>query len=237
MAAARTVVITGVTSGIGAALAGKLAKTWQVIGVGRGEARVTDAARQAGFVPVVADLGVPAERARAVAEIARRAGRIDALVNNAAECVYELPSALGDEAWLSLLQVNLLAAVQLTSGLRARLEGGRVVNVSSIVTRFLATPRFGPYAVSKAAVEEWTRALRLELAAQGTGVTLVAPGLVDTPIYDKVHGFDATRAKLREQVPTWVGAGDGADAIAWTLEQPAHVVITELALCPRGQAR
>jgi NAD(P)-dependent dehydrogenase (short-subunit alcohol dehydrogenase family) len=237
MAVTPTVVVTGVTSGIGKALAARLAGRWHVIGVGRDEARLNAAARSTGFVPVVADLAVAAERSRAVAEITHQAGRIDALVNNAGECVYELPSALADDAWTHLLQVNLLAAIQLTSGLRPRLEGGRVVNVSSIVTRFLAAPRFGPYAVSKAALDEWTRALRLELAAQRTGVTLIAPGLVDTPIYDKVSGFDGTRSKLREQVPVWLGPGDVADAVVWALEQPPHVVITELALMPRGQAR
>ena len=237
MAGARTIVITGVTSGIGAALAARLAGTWKVIGVGRGEERLAQAARAGGFQPVVADLASAEERARALDEIARRCDHLDALVNNAAECVYELPSTLGDDAWSHLLQVNLLAAVQLTAGLRTRLEGGRVVNVSSVVTRFLPAARFGPYAVSKAALEEWTRALRLELAGQRTGVTLVAPGLVDTPIYDKVAGFEATRAKLREQVPTWLSAGDVADAVVWTLEQPAHVVVSELALVPRGQAR
>jgi NAD(P)-dependent dehydrogenase (short-subunit alcohol dehydrogenase family) len=234
----RVAVVTGVTSGIGEALARKLSATWKVIGVGRGGERVAQAARAGGFVPVVADLADAAERGRAVAEIlSATGGRVDAQVNNAAECVFELPSALGDAEWLHLLQVNLLAAVQLTAGLKPRLEGGRVVNVSSVVTRFLAAARFGPYAVSKAALEEWTRALRLELAAQGTGVTLVAPGLVDTPIYDKVAGFEGPRAKLREQVPMWLSAGDVADAVVWTLEQPGHVVVSELALLPRGQAR
>jgi NAD(P)-dependent dehydrogenase (short-subunit alcohol dehydrogenase family) len=234
----RVAVVTGVTSGIGEALARKLAGSWKVIGVGRGAERVATAARAGGFHPVVADLAVREQRACAVQEILAVAGRrVDALVNNAAECVYELPTALDDASWLHLIEVNLLAAVQLTAGLKPRLEGGRVVNVSSIVTRFLAAPRFGPYAVSKAALEEWTRALRLELAAQRTGVTLVAPGLVDTPIYDKVSGFDGARQKLREQVPMWLGAGDVADAVVWALEQPPHVVVSELALVPRGQAR
>ncbi len=237
MARTPTVVVTGVTSGIGAALATRLAGRWQVIGVGRGEERMATAARSAGFTPVVADLASPEQRDRAVADILRSGDRIDALVNNAAECVYELPCKLDDEGWLHLMQVNLLAAVQLTAGLKQRLEGGRVVNVSSIVTRFLAAPRFGPYAVSKAALEEWTRALRLELAAQHTGVTLIAPGLCDTPIYDKVSGFDGARQKLREQVPMWLGAGDVAEAVVWALEQPPHVVVSELALVPRGQAR
>jgi NAD(P)-dependent dehydrogenase (short-subunit alcohol dehydrogenase family) len=234
----RVAVVTGVTSGIGEALARKLAASWKVIGVGRGEGRMAAAAQAGGFHAVVADLAKPEQRAHAVEQIlATAGGRVDALVNNAAECVYELPSALGDAAWLHMIEVNLLAAVQLTAGLKPRLEGGRVVNVSSIVTRFLAAPRFGPYAVSKAALEEWTRALRLELAPQRTGVTLVAPGLVDTPIYDKVSGFDSARQKLREQVPMWLGAADVADAVVWALEQPPHVVVSELALVPRGQAR
>ncbi len=237
-ASGRTAVITGVTSGIGAKLATRLvARGWQVVGLGRSAERLQAAAAAGGFTPVVADLAHPAEIARAIDSIGRQHDRVDALVNNAAECVYETPTGLDDETWRRLFDTNVLGAIQLTSGLRTRLCGGHVVNVSSVVTRFLPAARFGPYAVSKAALDEWTRALRLELAPQGTAVTLIAPGLVDTPIYDKVAGFATMLGKLREQVPAWLSADDVAEAVTWTLERPAHVTVTEMTLLPRGQAR
>jgi NAD(P)-dependent dehydrogenase (short-subunit alcohol dehydrogenase family) len=237
----RTVVVTGVTSGIGEALAARLAGRFRVLGIGRSEERLAAGARRHGFVPITCDLARPDERQQAIAEIVGhcegRGGRLAALVNNAAECVYQTPTGLDEGAWHHLMQVNLLAAVHLVAGLAARLQGGRLVNVSSVVTRHLPAARFGPYAVSKAALEEWTRAVRLELAPHDVGVTLVAPGLVDTPIYGKVAGAEALQARMREQVPVWLGAADVAEAVAWILEQPARVVVAELVLLPRGQAR
>src|SRR5207244_4498627 len=112
-----------------------------------------------------------------------------------------------------------------------------VINLSSVTTRFLANARFAPYALTKAAVERFTEALRLELQPLGVKVSLLAPGLVDTPIYDKVSGFEKTRARLTEQVPTWLRAEDVAEAIVWVFEQPEHVLVSELVILPREQPR
>jgi NADP-dependent 3-hydroxy acid dehydrogenase YdfG len=60
---------------------------------------------------------------------------------------------------------------------------------------------------------------------------------VDTPIYDKIEGFAATRRKRGEQVPKWLLPDDVADAVLWVLDRPAHVVVTELVLMPKGQSR
>jgi NADP-dependent 3-hydroxy acid dehydrogenase YdfG len=245
---ARVAVVTGVTSGIGAALVRRLVATgYTVVGLARDEGRLAaiaaecaavPGARATPFVPVRVDLAVPAERARALAEVGARTDAIDVLVNDAAEVVYELPSALAPAAWQRLVEVNLLAGIDLVNALLPRMgRGGHIVNVSSVTARFLPAARFGPYAVTKAALEEWTRALRLEVDPRGVKVTLVAPGLVDTPIYDKVHGFEETRARIRAQVPTWLAADDVAEAVVWALERPAHVVVGELTLLPSGQAR
>ncbi|HEV8320335.1 MAG TPA: SDR family NAD(P)-dependent oxidoreductase [Myxococcota bacterium] len=249
VAGGRVAVVTGVTSGIGAALARRLrAAGSTVVGLGRDEARLqaaaeapvaaTGTAPAGGFVPVRVDLADAADRARAAAQVARRCARVDVLVNDAAECVYELPSMLEPLRWQRLLDVNFLAGAELVHALLPRMErGGHVVNVSSVTARHLPGARFGPYAVTKAALEEWTRALRLEADPRGIKVTLVAPGLVDTPLYDKVGAFEPARARLREQVPVWLSAEDVADAVMWALARPAHVVVGELVLFPSGQAR
>ena len=255
---ARVAVVTGVTSGIGAALARRLAASgYTVVGLARDEGRLAAVAAECAalrdasagarpsaaaaappFVPVRVDLAVPADRARALADVAARFDALDVLVNDAAEVVYELPSALAPAAWQRLLDVNLLAGIELVHGLLPRLtRGGHIVNVSSVTARFLPAARFGPYAVTKAALEEWTRALRLEVDPRGIKVTLVAPGLVDTPIYDKVQGFEEARARIRTQVTTWLAADDVAEAVVWALERPPHVVVGELVLLPAGQAR
>jgi serine 3-dehydrogenase len=226
-----------VTSGIGAALARRIAEAGGlVVGLGRDVAKLGPATES--FVPVVADLAEPEEVARAGDEILRRLGRVDALVNNAAECVYETPLGFPPARWRSLLQVNLLAVIELTQRLTARMgPGAHVVNVSSVTARFLPNERFAPYALTKAALESWHAALRLELEPMRIKTTLIAPGLVDTPIYDKVQGFEKAREKIREKLPRWLDANDVAAAILWALECPEHVVVGEMTLYPLGQAR
>jgi NAD(P)-dependent dehydrogenase (short-subunit alcohol dehydrogenase family) len=182
---------------------------------------------------VVADLALPDARAAAIDRV-RALGKVDALVNNAAECVYALPTELPMAEWRRLLEVNLLAAVDLVQGLAPAMgPDGHVVNVSSVTGRFLGAPRFAPYGLTKAALDYLSESLRLS----GLAVSVVAPGLVDTPIYGKVGGFAATEAKLRQAVPRWLDADDVAEAVVWLLDRPPHVVVTDLVLMPRGQPR
>lgn len=229
--------VTGVTSGIGRALVARLLHGGaRVLGVGRGEERMAAAAEAWGerFVPLVADLAVDEDRQRCIA-VAREAG-VHALVNNAAACVYAAPTRFGIERWRALLEVNLIAGVELAGALGRELpEGGQIINVSSVTARHVAHPRFGPYAVTKAALEHYTSALRLELAPRGVGVSLLVPGLVDTPIYQKVEGFERTEAHLRQALPRWLSAEDVAEAAAWMLSRPPGVVISELVILPTGQ--
>ncbi len=66
-------------------------------------------------------------------------------------------------------------------------------------------------------------------------MSLLVPGLVDTPIYGKVDGFDRAEERLRKALPKWLTAEDVAEAAAWMLSRPARVVAAELVLLPRGQ--
>jgi NADP-dependent 3-hydroxy acid dehydrogenase YdfG len=234
-------VVTGVTSGIGAALVDRLIEAGALVaGVGRTQEKLDERAARWGarFIPVLADLAKGDARRGAVEQISAQLERVDVLVNNAAECVYASPVELSPLAWEALVQTNVLAVVELCSGLAPRLsEDAQVVNVSSVVARSVPSAKFGPYAVTKAALDRFTEALRLELAPRGVRVSLLAPGLVDTPIYDKVAGFAPVRATLTKQVPTWLTDADVADALVWMLTRPQHVAVSELVLMPRGQTR
>jgi len=234
-------VVTGATSGIGAALSRRLCgEAATVIGIGRrGDALAEAAAHAEGrFLPVPADLADPRARARAIAEIKDRAPRIDLLVNNAGEAIYASPLELGAAGWRALFELNLHAAMELAVELAPRIPaGGHLINLSSVTARFVPNPRFAAYAATKGALECATEALRLELDPRGVHVTSIAPGLVDTPLYDKVAGFSATRDKIARQVPRWLSAGDVADAIFWIVTRPSHIVIAELVVMPTGQGR
>jgi len=240
----KTIVVSGVTSGIGAALVARLLDEGaRVAGIGRDAEKLARAASawnrdRARFTPIVADLASAAARAAACDEARCAFDHVDVLVNNAAEVIYEPPLATSTEAWSRLFEVNVMSIIDLTKGLAPRMRAGsHVVNTSSVTTRFLPNERFAPYAVTKAAIDQLHAGLRLELEPRGIKTTLIAPGLVDTPIYDKLTGFEKTRAKIREAVPTWLAPADVADAIVWILTRPSHVVVGELVLFPQGQAR
>jgi NAD(P)-dependent dehydrogenase (short-subunit alcohol dehydrogenase family) len=231
--------VTGVTSGIGAAtVRALLGAEMRVIGVGRDAGRLAEAERAfgAGFQPLLLDLADPAARRRVLAELPEEP--VQLLVNNAAECTYESPERLPTERLARLFEINVTAALEVVQVVARRMQpGAHIVNLTSVVARHLPAAKFGPYAASKAALDCLTEALRLELHPRGVHVTSVAPGLVDTPIYDKVSGFERAKQKIQEQVPTWLGAADVADAILWIATRPAHLVVSDLTLLPSAQAR
>jgi NAD(P)-dependent dehydrogenase (short-subunit alcohol dehydrogenase family) len=231
--------VTGVTSGIGAAtVRALLARDMRVIGVGRNAERLAQVARELGpnFRPLQLDLALPEARRQAFAELSGE--KLQLLVNNAAECVFESLEQLPPAKLSRLFEINVSAVLELVQAVAPGMPAGaQIVNVSSVVARFLPSAKFAAYAASKTALDCLSEALRLELHPRGVHVSTIAPGLVDTPIYDKVDGFERTRQKLREQVPTWLSAEDVADAILWIASRPAHLVVSELVILPSAQAR
>ncbi len=235
-------VVTGVTSGIGAAtVRALLTEGMRVVGVGRDAARLASSARGfgPGFRAVLADLASPSARQLAFAELQQVAAEpIWLLVNNAAECVYESPLDVAAERMARLFEINVTAVLELSQHVARHMPAGaQIVNVSSVVARHLPAAKFAPYAATKTALDCLSEALRLELHPRGVRVSTVSPGLVDTPIYDKVQGFERARQRIKEQVPAWLSPEDVASAIVWVAAQPAHLVVSQLSLLPSAQAR
>jgi len=232
--------VTGVTSGIGAAtVRALLAHEALVIGVGRDAQRLEAATHDfgPGFRPLLADLAVPEERRRLIADLATSRAP-EMFISNAAECLYESPLDVPASTLSRLLEINVTAALELTQAVAARmLPGAHIVQISSVVARHLPSAKFAPYAATKAALDCLSEALRLELHPRGIHVSTLAPGLVDTPIYDKVQGFQRARERIREQVPTWLSAEDVAETLLWMLSRPERVVVADLVLLPSKQAR
>ncbi|HYQ42599.1 MAG TPA: SDR family oxidoreductase [Polyangiaceae bacterium] len=237
----RHCVVTGATSGIGRATAlALLAEGASVTGLGRSEEKLAALREQAGprFDFLVADLAVAEERERACETLRKSAHTIDIFVSNAGEAAYVSPLAIASAHFRQLFELNVCAPLELCQALLPLMpSSGHIVQLSSVAARFLPNPKFAPYGVTKAAVTGLIDALRLELAPRGLRVTSIVPGLVDTPIYDRVEGFDDLRKKLDEQVPQWLAPEDVAETIIWALSRPANVVVTELTVMPRGQAR
>jgi len=234
-------VVTGATSGIGEAVTDVLlANGARVFGVARNAARLEKASDRwgSGFTPVRVDLADRAARSLGVALIRAQCDRVDFVVNNAAEVLYATPLALESERWAALLELNVLAALDIVRGtLDVMSDTAQVVNISSVTARSVPNARFVPYAVSKLALERLTDGLRMELASRGVRVSSVAPGLVDTPVYDNVSGFASTMAALRAQVPQWLAPRDVAEAVLWILSRPSNVQINDMTITPRSQAK
>lgn len=182
------VFVTGASTGIGADVVARLHDSGMPVAAGvRAE---SDAARweSQGVAAVRIDVTEPASVDRAVAELAERfGGRLGGLVNNAGIVVAGPLELVSEERLARQFDVNVLGLMRVTRGCLPLLRengGGRIVNISSIAGRS-ATPVTGAYGASKFAVEALSDALRLEVARWGIRVSLVEPGAVATPIWEK----------------------------------------------------
>lgn len=180
--------VTGGSSGIGAATARALAGAGaQLLIAGRDPDRLASVAKQTGGTPLQADLATPDGPPKLAAAALSAAGHIDLLVNNAgigwAGPIEQITAEKADE----LVAVNLTAPIQLTRLLvpgMAERRHGRIVFVSSIAG---ATGVRGEavYAAAKAGLACFAESLSYELADRGVGVSLIIPGVVDTPFFER----------------------------------------------------
>ncbi|MDX1511643.1 MAG: SDR family oxidoreductase [Nitriliruptorales bacterium] len=234
----RSVFITGASTGIGLVTARRMAdKGWRVFAGVRKE-EDADAAAEAGFDPVICDV-TSDEQVAAAAEQVTADKPLDGLVNNAGVAVGLPLEAVDPKDFEWQLAVNVLGPHRVTRALLPSLidASGRVVNVGSISGR-IGSPFLGPYVASKHALEGWSDVLRREVAQFGVKVSVIQPGAVKTPIWDKARDVESDLAALpdryREQAPGVLdaivrsGAENGiepeevADAIehALTAERP-----------------
>lgn len=241
----RTAVVTGASSGIGAATARSLAgQGFRVVCAARRSDRLTSLAeeiRASGGQCVVVTCDVTSEAD--VAALAAAAGpQVHVLVNNAGGAYGMEPVAEADlDAWQTMFDVNVLGLVRVTKALLPALlaaDGeGVIVNVGSIAGH-LAYEGGAGYTAAKHGVAVLTETLRLELVDQPVRVTEIAPGMVRT------EGFSLTRfhgdQEKADQVYTGVAeplvAEDIADAITWMATRPRHVNIDLMVIKPRAQA-
>ncbi len=240
----RTAVITGASSGIGAATARQLAAAGhRVVLTARRKDRIEALAAEltaAGHEAVAHELDVT-DRAAVLAFADQLDGSVDVLVNNAGGALGADPVATADPAeWRTMYEVNVLGVLNLTQALLPRLVqsgDGTVLIVSS--TAGLGTYEGGGgYVAAKHGAHVIAETLRLELCGQPVRVVEIAPGMV------KTDGFAVTRFRGDEEKAAAVYAGvaepltaeDVADTITWAVTRPSHVNIDLLVVRPRAQA-
>jgi NADP-dependent 3-hydroxy acid dehydrogenase YdfG len=235
--AGRTAVVTGASSGIGAATARRLAaEGFDVVVGARRVDRLAELAASIGARALPLDITDQAS----VDAFAAALDRVDVLVNNAGGAFDANPVADADlDAWARTYDVNVLGTVRLTKALLPALRSsgaGDVLFVGS--TAGLTTYENGSsYTAAKHGEHALAGALRLELVGEPVRVIEIAPGMVHTEEFTLNRLGSKERAEAVYQgVREPLVADDIADCIAWTLTRPHHVNIDLMVVRPRAQA-
>jgi short-subunit dehydrogenase len=180
--------VTGATSGIGRATAVRLAHAGaRVISLGRDPYTLENVVAHTGGVGLRADLADPEEVDRAAKEAEEAFGRVDILVNNAGEGYAGPFAEMNPERAERLVRVNLVAPIRLTRALLPAMverRSGHVVNVASIAGH-VGVSGEAVYSATKAALITFTDSLHYELTRTGVDVSVVSPGVVDTPFFER----------------------------------------------------
>ena len=231
--------VTGASSGIGAATARALAhEGYAVWCAARRSRRIEALAAEIGGTAVTCDVTSP----ESVATLAAAVGdTLNVLVNNAGGAFGMEPVAQADpEEWRRMYDVNVLGTTRVIKAFVPVLVAsgaGAIVNVGSIASTVAYEGGAG-YNAAKFAERAVTEALRLELVDQPVRVMEIDPGMVRTDEFSLVRfGGDQARADaVYAGVPEPLVAEDIADAISWMVTRPAHVNIDSLVIKPRVQA-
>lgn len=231
-------VVTGASSGIGAATARQLAAAgFEVICVARRTERIEALATEIGGRALTCDITSDADVA-ALAEAV--GGRLDVLVNNAGGAFGLSPVASADIAeWDRMYQLNVLGTERVTRALLPAIveAHGAVVFVTSTAAESAYEGGAG-YCGVKAAERMLAGALRLEFYDKPVRITEISPGMVHTEEFSLVRlGGDQAKADaVYAGVPDPLVADDVAEAIVWMATRPAHVNIDRLVIRPVAQA-
>jgi NADP-dependent 3-hydroxy acid dehydrogenase YdfG len=233
----KTAVVTGASSGIGAATARALAGAGFRVFAGAGrQDRLREVADPIGATALPLDV---TDAASVAAFAAGLPPQIHLLVNNAggAHGLDRIENA-SEEDWRWMWEVNVLGVMNVTRALLPALKAsgdGHIINVGSIAG-FETYAGGAGYTGAKHAARALTRTLRLELLGEPVRVTDIAPGLAETEFSLVRFAGDAERAAAVYRGLQPLTAEDVADCIVWAATRPSHVNIDEIVVHPRDQA-
>lgn len=234
----KTAVVTGASSGIGAATARALAaEGFHVFCAARRAERIEALAAEIGGTAVTCDV---TDEAQVAALAAAVGGKLNLLVNNAGGAFGADPVVEADpEQWRRMYDINVIGTMRVTKALTpALIAGGEgtIVNIGSTAGRWVYEGG-GGYTAAKHGVAVLTQTLRLELNGQPVRVTEIAPGMVHTEEFSLVRFGDQAKADaVYAGVAEPLLASDIADAVAWVATRPHHVNIDLMVIQPIAQA-
>ena len=236
----RTILITGATSGIGAASARRFARDgWKVVATGRRQDRLDRLADELGDIlhPIAFDIRDPQAIEAAIDGLPEGFGEIDVLLNNAG-------LALGTEAaqdaklsnWRQMIDTNITGLVTITHKLLPTLiaRKGVILNLSSVAATY---PYRGgnAYGGTKAFVRQFSLGLRSDLHGTGVRVASIEPGMIETEFTLVRTGSQEASDALYQGVEPMT-AEDSADILFWIATLPPHININALEIMPVNQS-
>lgn len=229
-------VITGASSGIGAASARALARAGYDVVIGaRRIGRLEEVAVECGGVAVELDV----TDQDSVSEFAARIERCDVLVNSAGGALGAEPVLEANvDDWQWMYDTNVLGTLRVTKALLPKLVDsgdGQIINIGSIAAREAYQGGAG-YNVAKFGVAALTRVLRIELLGQPVRVCEIDPGMVHTDFSLVRFKGDKTKADAVYEGVTPLTAEDVADTVSWVATRPAHVNIDQILMLARDQS-
>ncbi|MGB7251787.1 MAG: SDR family NAD(P)-dependent oxidoreductase [Phormidesmis sp.] len=237
-------IVTGASSGIGQAIARRLAADGYDLAIcARRQDRLSKVAQRLRQqdVEVLAqtvDLRDETQILSFFAAVKDRWGRLDALINNAGLGHKESLMTGSTEAWREMFEVNVLALCICTReaiALMASQNAGHIVHISSMSGHRVPAIT-GVYSATKFAVRSLSETLRRELRAANSQIriTAVSPGIVETEFAEKYHQSAEKANETYGQFPV-LQAVDIANAVAYALSQPAHVEMNDILVRPTQQ--
>lgn len=239
----KVAVITGASSGIGAASGRRLAEAgYRVVLAARRKDRVEALAAEltaAGHEAATQVLDVT-DRA-AVDAFAASLDRCDVLVANAGGAIGTETVADADPAdWQAMYDVNVMGTLHVTQALLPKLIGGGdgTIVIMSSTAGFVAYEGGGGYVAAKHGTHAIAATLRLELCGEPVRVIEIAPGMVRTDEFalNRFRGDQDKAAAVYQGVAEPLTAGDVADTVVWAVTRPGHVNVDLLVVRPRAQA-
>lgn len=232
-------VVTGASSGIGAATARRLAhEGYTVICAARRSDRIAALADEIGGRAVTCDVTDSSSVAGLADEVG---GQLQVLVNNAGVALgLDTIEESDPEQWRQMYDANVLGVLRVTQALlpALRASGNAIVVTMGSTAGRIAYEGGAGYTAAKHGTQVVTETLRLELLGEPIRVTEIAPGMVRTDEFStKRFGGDQERAdQVYAGVSAPLSAEDVADAVVWVVTRPEHVNIDELVIKPRAQA-
>ncbi len=242
MTTQKTALITGATSGFGAAAARKFAKAgWQVVATGRRADRLKDLTDELGAANVYGcafDMRSPADIQAAISGLPAAFRDIDLLINNAGLALGTAPAQKSDlQQWQQMIETNVTGLVTLTHQLLPGLitRKGAIINISSVAALYPYTGG-NVYGGSKAFVSQFSLGLRSDLHGTGVRVTCIEPGMTETEFTLVRTGGNQAASDTVYKGANPMTSKDIAETLFWVATLPPHMNINRMELMPVNQS-